>query len=72
MKCVNIVSFHMWNLFNNDKATLVIIHPTDKGDSHADITKVKPFQCQIPQVIWTKLNVIKCNEMKYGSSMAIK
>lgn len=25
-------------LLNNDKAILVIIHPTDKGDSHAGIT----------------------------------
>lgn len=58
MRCINIVSFPMWSLFKNDKATLVIIHATDKGDSHADITKVKLFQCQIPQVIWTKLNVI--------------
>lgn len=51
-----IVSFPMWYLFKNEKATLVIIHPTDKSESHTDIIKVKPFQCQIPQVICTKLN----------------
>lgn len=54
-----IVSFPMWYLFKNEKATLVIIHPTDKSESHTDIIKVKPFQCQIPQVICTKLNNLK-------------
>lgn len=49
-------------LHNNDKAVLDIIYPTDKGDSHDDITK--SFQCQIPQVIKKKKKFnlfIKCN-----------